>query len=71
MVIISKDRNNCKLIAIMYGAGHSWFVGFVTNLTLYRCVAKLVLNAEVQILFSIISAVYLHGIMGSVNELRI
>lgn len=29
---------------------------------------KLVLNKEVQILFSIISAVFLHGIMESVNE---
>lgn len=71
VVIISKGTNNCKLIAVMCRAGNSWFVSFITDLTLYRCVAKLVLNKEVQILFSIISAVYLYGIMESVNEHRI
>lgn len=71
VVIISKGRNNCELIAVVYRAGHSWFEGFNTDLTLYRCVAKLVFNKEVQILCSIISAVYLHRIMESVNEHRI
>lgn len=70
-VVISQGRNHCRLIAVMYRAGYTWFVDFNTNLPLYRCMAKLVLNKEVQILFSFIYTVYLHRIMGSVNEHRI